>query len=321
MSRFSAGQRLQRLLALVPWVVARDGPRIEEVCTRFDISEQDLLADLDTVFMVGLHPFSPDELIEVVIDEGRVWIRYADVFARPLRLTAREGLALVAAGSGLLAAPGADPEGPLVRGLAKLAAVLGVDPGRALDVELGRLSGPTYERLQEAVRAHRQVEIDYYTFGRDERSRRTIEPWRVFSDQGQWYVVGHCHQADGERVFRLDRISEARLLPATFTPPAGEPAAAVPGLEPGQSLVVLDLEPAGRWVAEAYPVETVVDRGGGRLRVTLAVSARPWLERLLLRLGADAVVVEVDPRLGGADVGSEAAERVLARYGGGTPSR
>jgi len=321
MSRLTAGQRLQRLLSLVPWVVAQDGPRIEEVCSRFDIAEEDLLADLDTVFLVGLHPFSPDELIEVVIDDGRVWIRYADMFARPLRLTPGEGLALVAAGSGLLASPGADPEGPLARGLAKLAAVLGVDPARALEIELGRLSATTYDLLQEAVRGSRQIEIDYYTFGRDERTRRTIEPWRVFSDRGQWYVVGHCHQAGGERIFRLDRISEARLLSATFTPPADEPPAAVPDLAAGESRAVLDLEPAGRWVAEAYPVEEVVDRGGGRLRVTLRVGARRWLERLLLRLGPEATLVEIDPRLGGPGVGAEAALRVLARYGGATPSR
>ncbi len=321
MSRVTAGERLQRLLSLVPWVVARDGPRIEEVCARFDLAEEDLLADLETVFLVGLHPFSPDELIEVVIDDGRVWIRYADMFARPLRLTPGEGLALVAAGSGLLASPGAEPEGPLARGLAKLAAVLGVDPARALEVDLGRLSATTFDLLQAAVRERRQVEIDYYTFGRDERTRRTIEPWRVFSDGGQWYVVGHCHQASGERVFRLDRISDARPLPDTFTLPADEPPAAVPGPAPGDSRVVLDLEPAGRWVAEAYPVEEVVDRGGGRLRVTLRVGARPWLERLLLRLGPEARLVEVDPRLGGPEVGAEAARRVLARYGGATASR
>jgi hypothetical protein len=45
------------------------------------------------------------------------------------------------------------------------------------------------------------------------------------------------------------------------------------------------------------------------------VTARPWLERLLLSLGPDATVVSIDSRLGGPEVRSEAAGRVLARYG------
>src|SRR5437660_6303793 len=104
-----ADERLRRLLALVPWVAAREGPAVEDVCARFDMSEAELVEDLELLFVCGLHPYTPDMLIEADISDGRVWIRYAEYFARPLRLTAAEGLALVAAGHSLLAGPGADP--------------------------------------------------------------------------------------------------------------------------------------------------------------------------------------------------------------------
>ena len=52
----------------------------------------------------------------------------------------------------------------------------------------------------------------------------------------------------------------------------------------------------------------------GVLRVTLGVTATPWLERILLQLGPAAQVVTLDPRLGGADLAAAAADRVLARY-------
>jgi hypothetical protein len=65
-------------------------------------------------------------------------------------------------------------------------------------------------------------------------------------------------------------------------------------------------------VAEAYPVEAVTAVKKGRMRVTLAVSAVPWLERLLLSLGPDTKVVEGDPDL--AEAGARAARRILARY-------
>ena len=37
----SADERLRRLLALVPWVAAREGPTVEEVCARFGMTEAD----------------------------------------------------------------------------------------------------------------------------------------------------------------------------------------------------------------------------------------------------------------------------------------
>jgi proteasome accessory factor C len=308
--KLSADERLQRLLALVPWVASRDGPRVEDVCARFGCTQAELVDDLELLFLCGLHPYTPDMLIDVDIADGRVWIRYADYFARPLRLTPAEGLALLAAGRTVLATAG-DDGGPLARGLDKLAAVMGVDAGEAVEIELGPVAEDLLSTLQQAVADHRQVEIDYYSFGRDERARRVVDPYAVFSAGGQWYVSAWCHRVDDERLFRADRISSATLLQSQFRPPATAPELAAYRPDPGDPRVTLDLEPSARWVAEQYPVEKVEELDGGRLRVTLVASQPAWLERLLLRLGLRATVVEGD---GG--VGARAARRLLARYQG-----
>ncbi len=64
-------------------------------------------------------------------------------------------------------------------------------------------------------------------------------------------------------------------------------------------------------MVESYAVEAVETTGAGRLRVTLPVSGRSWLERLLLQLGPRAVLVEVrgDPAL--AHCAADAARRVF----------
>lgn len=306
-----ADQRLRRLLALVPWVASQDGPRIEDVCSRFGCTEQELADDLGLLFVCGVHPFTPDTLIEATIEEGRVWIRFADWFSRPLRLTPAEGLALVATGAALLAVPGSDTDGPLARGLAKVAAVLGVDPDESVGVELGAAAPEVLSAVREASAAHRRVEIEYYSFGRDAWARRVVEPHQVFNAAGQWYVAGWCHLAVADRIFRVDRMRSATVLDETFEPrpPAGQPPVFSP--RPEDPVVALDLAPPARWVAEEYPVEAVEELDGGRSRVRLRVSERAWLERLLLRLGPDATVVE-----GGEGVAARAAARVAARYGG-----
>ena len=310
MSRPDAQSRLGRLLAIVPWVASHDGPLIAEVCRRFSVSERELLADLSLLFLCGVHPFTPDTLIEVDVNDGRVWIRFADWFRRPLRLTAPEGLALVSAGAALQATPGADPDGALSRALVKVSTVLGVGADDALDVELGPVAAPVLDVVQRAAAERRQVEIDYYSFGRDGRSVRVVHPWRVFNAQGQWYLSAWCTSAVAERLFRVDRINEARVLEERFVaPPAGEMAPAVYTPDPDDPVVVLDLEPPAHWVADQYPNEGVDDRGGGVLRVRLRTSHRAWLERLLLRAGPHARVVEGDTA-----VLPRAAARLLTRY-------
>ncbi|MGH9247484.1 MAG: helix-turn-helix transcriptional regulator [Acidimicrobiales bacterium] len=314
-SRISASDRVQRLLSLIPWVAAHDGPTIAEVCERFGIERQQLLHDLTLASMVGVYPYTPDALVEVVVEEDRVWVYYPLAFDRPLRLTAAEALALLAAGQVLLQAPGAEPAGPLARGLAKVARSLGVEPESQVDVQIGSGAGGTLDLLDRAIRESRQVEIDYYTYGRDELTTRVVDPYRLWTNLGAWYVLARCHQAGGERQFRVDRMRAARLLETTFIPPSDGPTVAAYEPRADDPRVTIQLPPNAGWVLEQYPVDAVRDLGKGRIAVTLAISARPWLERLLLRLGAKARVVR--QRGGGPDLrdaGREAARRILARY-------
>jgi proteasome accessory factor C len=304
-----ADRRLERLLAIVPWVAAREGPTLEEVCARFGCRQQELVDDLQMLFLCGLHPYTPDMLIDVDIADGRVWIRYAEFFARPLRLTAAEGLALLAAGKALLSTPGTEPKGPLARGLAKLATTLGVNADDAVEISLGPVPQHALDVLSDAVVSHRQVEIEYYAFGRDEWSWRVVDPYAVFSAGGQWYLSAYCHKVDDERLFRVDRVREARQLDSEFEPPKVQPELSLFQPRADDPRVTLDLDRSARWVIEQYPVEKVKELKSGAARVTLAVSERAWLERLLLRLGPSATVVDGD-----SDVVQAAAGRVLRRY-------
>lgn len=316
MTRLTAGGRLERLLSIVPWVVANDGPDLADVAARFDYPEESLLSDLtEVLFMVGIHPYTPDQLVEVVVEDGRVWIHYAEYFERPLRLTPAQALALVTAGSSLLSVPGADPDGPLARGLAKLAAVLGVSPGDDVDVDLGAAPADIMATVRAAIEHRQRLRIEYYAYGRDELTDRQIDPLRLTSDQGAWYLLAHCHRAEGERLFRLDRMRSAEPTGHLFEAPTVLADRSVFAPAPDDPRVTLRLAPAAAWVPENHPVEAIEQLEDGWLRVTMAITARPWLERLLLRLGPDAVVESLDSRLGPSpDIAADTAARVLERY-------
>jgi proteasome accessory factor C len=308
---------------------------VAEVCQRFGVSEHDLLADLDLLFMCGVYPYTPDALIEVDIDGGRVWVRFAEWFRRPLRLTAPEGLALVAAARAMLAVPAGAPgsasapagtapvpavgsPGPgdevaessaLASAVAKLEMVLGGGGDEALDIELGAASPDVLGLLATATSERRKVRLEYYSFGRDATAQRVVHPWRVFSSEGHWYLLAWCESASDKRLFRVDRTRGAMLLDEHFEPPGRVGPVPIYEGKPDDPLVVLDVAPGARWMAERYPNEGSDDLGGGHICLRLRASSKAWLERLLLRAGPDATVLS-----GAEGVAEAAAGRVLALY-------
>lgn len=312
MARPSATDRLARILSMVPWIASRDAPRIDDVCERFDITREELVADLDVVFVVGLYPYTPESLIEVDFDDEHVSIDYTNFFERPLRLSREEGLAILTAGVASASQPGHDPDGPLARGVAKIAAVLDIDLDDDLGVVVDERTAATHQLLDRAIRDRDVVHLAYFSHARNERTERDVEPLRLFTTDGVWYLDAHCRATDEDRVFRLDRVLDAVETGERFDPgdvPRRD-GAFIPS--PDLPRVLLEVPPEHSWIVDQYPNEGVEHRSSGRIRVRLVVSARPWLERLLLQLGASAEVVEGPDELAGS--GAAAAQRLLARY-------
>jgi proteasome accessory factor C len=308
------GPRLQRVLALVPWILAHPGVTLNELAIRFEVSEAELERDLELLPMCGLPPYTADRLIDVSVIDGMVEIRLAEYFERPLRLTPAEGLSLVAAGYALLAVPGSDPEGPLATALAKLGDALGARGRVAVDVGAsGQL-----ERLQDATARDERVELDYYSFARDEMTTRVVDPWRVFHAFGTWYLAAWCHHAAAQRLFRVDRVRAVRDTGEHFDPSTRAAEADARDLvyhpSPNDPRVTLRLAPGTDWVVESHPHESVTRRRDGSSDVVLAVSETAWLERLLLTLGPKARLTAPASLV---SLGADAAARIRARYDGG----
>ncbi len=69
-----------------------------------------------------------------------------------------------------------------------------------------------------------------------------------------------------------------------------------------------------RWVTETYPCEVISEFADGTSVIDLPVSALPWLERLLLRLGPTAELLDAGNFGDQASIGADAARRILERY-------
>lgn len=295
---------------MVPWVIAHPGARVDDVCRRFDYVREDLVRDLNLVFVCGLPGYGPGDLMEAYLDDDEVVIDMADYFARPVNLTAVEALMMLAGGMAILSSGTADSA--LESAVDKLTAVLLPDEG-IVDVDLGPEPGPV-ALLRSAAGAGAVVHIEYVSIASGETTARDIEPWRVFAALGNWYVTGYCRLAGGERIFRVDRIRTAAITGDRFDPPHDLPPAGVrytPGVD--DTVVRIALDPAAGWVADYYPVREVARDAAGTV-VEFSASDPAVVARLLLRLGGAARLLD-----GGdaAEVRSSIEDlrsRVLARY-------
>jgi predicted DNA-binding transcriptional regulator YafY len=74
--------------------------------------------------------------------------------------------------------------------------------------------------LSMGAQQGRQVWLRYRSWSSAE-TERVIDPYGLVFRTGRWYTVGYCHLRQGLRVFRLDRVAEARLGDERFSRPAG----------------------------------------------------------------------------------------------------
>ena len=285
-----ATDHLPRLLALVPWLLAHPDTPVADVAARFDVDEKQIRKDLDLLWMCGLPGHGPGDLMDVVYDGDRVSLSNADTIGRPLRLTADEALALVAALRALLGVPGLVDTGAVDRALAKLeAAAGGVLTGGDVSVAAETLADPqVVATVADALAAGRRLRMTYWVPARDESTERDVDPIRMFTSDGVPYLVGWCRRVDDVRTFRLDRVLEVVATDAAAEVPDEARARAldaglfIPAAD--DRLVTIQLDRQARWVADYYPCETVADGPDGSLTVTMRARDDAWVRRLALGL-------------------------------------
>lgn len=314
-----ATERLSRLLALVPYLVRRQGIPVSAAAAEFGITEAQLVKDLELLFVCGTPGHLPDDLIDVNWEDGHVYLTNADPIARPLRLGVDEALALLVGLRALADVPGLHDRDALQRTILKLEAAAGeaAQASNQVRVEVGP-RGPSAGRLAElraALAAGRRVHLSYLVPGRDEATERDVDPMRLLLVDDRWYLEGWCRRAEDVRLFRLDRVDRLGVLDV----PAEVPAAAeVRDLDEGlfvaspqATLVTLELAPPAHWVADYYVVEAVQALPGDLLQVRLRVADDAWLRQLALRLGGALRVLD-PPDL--ADGIASAARTALEAY-------
>lgn len=294
----TAASQLSRLVQLVaelsrePDVLDDGGLPIADVARRLGATPSQVQRDIRTLTAASDAPDAEWLQSLSVWQEGdRVAVSSQGPFRRPVRLTPEELLAIQVG----LAMEEDDKGGALSRELTALLDGAGAAPVVA-DAGLGRDEAGVVRLATEAAAGRRLLTL-LYTGERDfAGSPRTVEVHQVVRAQGAWYIVAWCRRASGWRHFRADRVLDAAIENAPFTPrPDHTPLTGTGDVfRTGDDAVV----PArvrfskgvARWLVESHPDASVAPDGSTVVRFDVADPR--WLIRLILYYGADAELIE-----------------------------
>ena len=215
-------ERTSRLLDLVPYINTHQGISLVELAEVFEVSTNQMISDLTTLWMCGLPGYTPLELMDLDFESGYVTIRNAPTLARPRSITHEEGVALVL-GLDVLRSGISIDRIDLIEAIASLSQRIArlVNLPLALSAS-SNISQEVTTSVKDAI-AHRSgLQISYHSLYKDEISSRVILPLEILDSQGYLYLHAYCFTALDFRHFRIDRVQSAHSVevekPSTALP-------------------------------------------------------------------------------------------------------
>lgn len=282
--------RAQRMLQILPLLRQGESLSLSALAASVGASPSEVASDLAALTMCGVPPFTPCDMIDLDIEGDTVTV-YLEPAAidRPLRLTAPEARALVAA----LESVGYAEGDPLLQRLLEAASpsadVEAIERTVRASAAPGGVSA-IYQTLASAADEHTVVRLDYLTGATGRLTSRLVHPWALVNRLGVWYLVAYCEHAGEERVFRLDRIKSAEPTDTRFDPPSRVPLDVVPQTEELPVAEVVIRAGAAPPDERTWPGATVFEQPDGSYVVRVPYQSPTWVaRRVVARLG-DAVV-------------------------------
>jgi proteasome accessory factor C len=295
----SAGDRITRLLALVPWLRTHDGVTITDAAEHFGVTPAQLEKDLWLLVVCGVPGYGPDQLIDIDFwDDGRIHVLDPQTLDVPMRLAFEEAASLIVALRLLAQLPGA-PDAVHTA----LDSLITASDIQETGVYVAQEPQPRVNaEIERAIDRQLLLQMQYASGSTGEITERIVEPRRIVSTDGRHLLIGFCRSAEAERSFRIDRIVRIEA-----TEPYVRTPYEISNSEPIIATCLLD--PQARWVADVHADGTVEPVEDGRWRVRLTVYDPAWLVALLLRLRGAAEVID-PPEL--REIVAAAANEVLA---------
>ena len=150
--------------------------------------------------------------------------------------------------------------------------------------------------MSSAAQLRQRVHVRYHP-NQGEDTERDFDPYGLTYYQHRWYAVGYCHLRQDLRSFRLDRVTQIRMIHAHFDRPAGfdplshlmQAIATMPRRFAFELLLKTDIATARR---EVFDVLGILEAAEDGVILRGSVEDLDWLARQVSIFSFDFVVRE-----------------------------
>jgi predicted DNA-binding transcriptional regulator YafY len=269
-------EKAARLLDLVPFIYSHQGISVSDLATEFSIKSEELLADLNALWMCGETRF---DLIELEFESGFVYIRNAEALNVVRSLSVQEVTAILF-GLDLLKESISTERADLLLDIEIIKGVIGTSLQRLVASE-PKISGGVIIAIDEALRNRQKLKITYHSVADDVTTERLVHPIEKQVENGVELLLAFCESADAVRSFRLDRIQKLELVQVTSSQTSGVQSAAIES-------VTVKVHSDVRRVLETLGTLTP----GGGDSYSIDIYNQSWLIREVLAAGGAIEVIE-----------------------------
>lgn len=74
----------------------------------------------------------------------------------------------------------------------------------------------TFKVVLEACMKKMSLTFRYSSPARKDKTERTVDPYHIFNYMGTWHLIGYCHMRSEIRNFRINRISDIKIIDRYF---------------------------------------------------------------------------------------------------------
>jgi len=199
-------EQAARMLDLVPFISSHQGISTTELAAEFGISVDELLGDLNSLWMCGDNRF---DLIDLEFESGYVTIRNAQTL-NLIRSLSQQEIISVLIGLDLIAKSLPSKREDLLSDISGLKSKLGGEMARMLDASPVH-DGEILSIVRQGLDQQRKVMITYFSPTEDKVTNRSVVPLQIFTKDEYSFLIAFCESANAQRTFRVDRIQSATL--------------------------------------------------------------------------------------------------------------
>lgn len=296
----TAATQLKRILAVIPRLADDREHAVADVAATIGVDVDTLRRDLWSLVTRFNEPGGFVDGVQLYLESDTVEL-ISNHFRRPMRLSTSE-LCALELGLAILATQTAPDERAAIerarKTLRQIITRLGPDESVSAlrHVALGSEGfAESLHAIRAALRSRTRLRMTYRKGDASEATVRSVSPYALIAARGTYYMVAHCDDSKGIRVFRIDRIGdvvntgEHFEIPDSFSLDDVAAHGRVLHTDDSRTMTVRYSPRIARWIAEREQGEVGAD---GSVVVQHPLADMDWGMRHVLQYGPDAEVLE-----------------------------